>query len=241
MKAGDLAPELVWTRILKPGGGANDRPGIFAGRLTVIAFFPNVSSNASLVSRWNELQARFADEPVDFVWIASESERSLEPWLREHPVNAWLLLDSKWDTARAYGVEMAGAAIVDRDGRIAGFTFMYPDERQVRAVLEGKAIAMAGDADDAQMDDILAGRVVRLDAAPHRMPASEGKPDIPPSYEVHISRTKTRGTNGSAGPDFWVQRGFDLRTMLSTVYEKDPSRIVLPAALDNKANDMTSL
>jgi uncharacterized protein (TIGR03435 family) len=198
----------------------------------VIEFLPYVTANPQAVSGWNELVARFADKPVNFVWIASEEETALVPWLREHPVSGWLLLDPKRDTARAYGVELGDNAIVDTNGRIAGFTPM-PDERQINAVLEGKAVAMTGDADDAQMDAIMAGRTVRLEAEPHRMPVFATKPDVPPSYEVHISPSNAKGTIASSGPDFWVQRGFDLKAILSMVYEKDPSRIVLPASLEN--------
>jgi hypothetical protein len=68
----------------------------------------------------------------------------LAQWLQVHPVNGWLLLESNWDTARAYGMETSGAnaVIVDPNGRIAGFTFVEPDEEQIKAVLEGRAIAI---------------------------------------------------------------------------------------------------
>jgi uncharacterized protein (TIGR03435 family) len=240
VKAGDLAPGIVWTNILQPATPANSGLENLIGRVTVIFLFPNVSSNPSLVSRWNLLLAQFADKPVNFVWITSESGPELAQWLQIHPVHGGLLLDSNWDTARAYGMERSGAGahavIVDRNGRIAGFTFVEPDEEQVRAVLEGRAIAIDGDANDAQLNEIIAGRAVRLDAGPHRQPTSaEPKPEITPSYEVHISPTATRGTSSSAGPDYSVQRGFDLRTMLSMVTEKDPTRIILPASLENNA------
>ena len=59
----------------------------------------------------------------------------------------------------------------------------------------------------------------------------EAKPDIPPSYEVHVSPSSTSGTTGSEGPDL---RGFGLKAVLAKAYEKDPSRILLPASLDNE-------
>src|SRR5580704_16227889 len=88
VKAGELAPSLVWTRILAGG-----EPGSFFGRVTVIGFFPAVSPNESLVSLWNQLVAKFDGQPVRFVWIASENEPPLAPWLEKHPVSACLLLD----------------------------------------------------------------------------------------------------------------------------------------------------
>src|ERR1700694_116511 len=82
VKAGDLAPHLVWTRILTGGD-----PGSLLGHVTVIGFFPAVSPNESLVSQWNQLVAKFAGQPVQFVWIASEYQPPLDPWLEKHPVS----------------------------------------------------------------------------------------------------------------------------------------------------------
>jgi uncharacterized protein (TIGR03435 family) len=228
IKAGDLAPNLVWTRILSGG-----EPGSLFGNVTVIGFFPVVSLNESLVSRWNQLIAKFAGQPIHFVWIASEYQPPLDPWLEKHAVSGCLLLDPLGATAHAYGVEFGGA-IVGANGRVAGFTFMMPEEDQIKAVQEGRAVAIKGDADDSQMEDILAGRAVRLDSEPHRTPVPEGKPDIPPSFEAQISPSKTDGTNDSQGPDWWVQRGFTLKAAIANVYEKDPSRIILPDALQNE-------
>src|ERR1039457_2024417 len=205
VKAGDLAPNIVWTRILRSAESPDRRPGSFFGQVTVLAFFRNVSANESLVSKWNELVAKFAGQPVSFVWIASEQEPPLDAWLQKHPVSGWLLLGSKRDTARAYGVEMSGGVVIDTNGRIAGFTFMIPTEREIRAVQEERVLAIKGDADDSQRTAILAERAVRLNAEPHRWPPPEAKPDIPPSYEVHISPSSTRGTVGSEGLDYFVR------------------------------------
>lgn len=233
MRAGDLAPQIVWTRVLGSPEATESDLRNYPGHVTVVAFFPNISANPKLVSRWNELVAQFADQPVTFVWITSEQSAELDSALNAQPVNGWLLLDAEWETAGAFGVEMAGGALIDASGRIAGFTVMIPNEQQIRAVQEGRALALTGDADDEQLDAVLAGRAVRLDAEPHRWRHPDPKPDIPPSYDVHISSSNTNGTIGSEGPDRYVQRGFELREMISKVYKRDPSRIVLPSALDN--------
>jgi uncharacterized protein (TIGR03435 family) len=153
-------------------------------------------------------------------------------------MNGWLLLDPTGETTRAYGAELSGTVIIDSSGRIAGFTFMDPDHAQIQAVLDGRALAIDGDATDAQLDEILAGRAVRLDAVAQRPPDAATKPNIPPSYEVHISPTTTRGTVSSAGPGFCVLRGYDLKTILSEITGKDATRILLPASLeDNQGYD----
>src|ERR1039457_6073791 len=172
VKAGDIAPNLLWTRILAGG----DPGGLFE-HVTVIGFLPAVSPNESLVSRWNQLVAKFAGQPVHFVWIASEYQPPLDPWLEEHPVSGCLLLDPLGATAQAYGVEFGGA-IIDANGRVAGFTFMMPEERENKAVREGRAFPIRGDPNAPKMHAFPPGPPSRLAPEPHRTPAPEGKPDI---------------------------------------------------------------
>jgi len=238
IKAGDTAPELAWTKVLAAGDPGSRKPPNLFGRVTVLAFLPNVSANASLLSDWNRLVAKFADQHVEFISITSEKESRLKTFLEKNPVSGWMLLDPQGQTVRAYGMEQltSTCVIVGVNGHIAGFTFTLPDEDQIKAVQEGRALAIQGDATDDQMKAILAGRAVRLDAEPYRfeLGTGEGKPDIPPSYEVHISPTKTRGTIGSEAPDYWVQRGFDLPTVISRIYQTSPSRMVLPPSLETK-------
>jgi uncharacterized protein (TIGR03435 family) len=232
-KAGDHAPEIDWTRTVRSPESAKYRPNL-SGQYTVIRFLANVTSNAQAVGRWNDLIGEFRDKPVQFVWIASERWSAVQPFLREHPMNGWLLVDEKGETASAYGCAMGCDAIVDPSGRIAGFT-MFLQPEQLSGVLDGKAVAIPRGAEDDQVFKLLASGKIRLESEPERFspPDISAKPDITPSYEVHISPSKTKGTDGSAGPGYWVQRGFDLKTIVSMVYEKDLSRVVLPEALDN--------
>jgi uncharacterized protein (TIGR03435 family) len=149
-------------------------------------------------------------------------------------VKGWLLIDEKNEIARGYGCQICDDVIIDPERKIVGFT-AFIDAAQLSAILDGKAVAIPRDMDDDKVFQLLTEGKVRLDTAPDRFepPASPAKPDIPPSYEVHISPSDTKGTVGSAGPDFWVERGFDLKTIVSIVYQKDLNRVVLPEALDN--------
>jgi uncharacterized protein (TIGR03435 family) len=70
-----------------------------------------------------------------------------------------------------------------------------------------------------------------------------GRPNFPfpPSYDVHISPSKsgcancTPGSRGpsSAGPTWSMGQGFDLKTMIATVYKVDRNHVDLPQALDD--------
>ena len=66
-------------------------------------------------------------------------------------------------------------------------------------------------------------------------PFQDGKPDIAPSFDVHISPTKRReeqGTVGEEASDFWKRLGFELRPIIAEVYGVDETRIDLPSDLD---------
>ena len=148
----------------------------------------------------------------------------------------------RMDAARAYGCERGGdELIIDPSGKIAGFTFFLQPE-QLQGVLDGNAVTISRGTEE----------TIRYSGYLRRREGPAGERaqttltlqwlrretrSIAPSYEVHISPSKANGTEGSSGPDFWVQRGFDLKTIVSMVYEKDLSRVVLPQPL---ANDDTS-
>jgi uncharacterized protein (TIGR03435 family) len=233
VRAGDPAPEIDWTSAVRSPASAKYSPTL-TGQYTVLQFLP-VTPNAQGVARWNELIAKFADQSVRFVWIAAESKSAIESFLSDHPMEGWLLIDEKRDIARAYGVDPAGDVIIDPSGRIAGFTSFLQAE-QLTGILAGNAIAIPRGTPDDQLFRLLADGKVRLESEPERFdaPRPSEKPAIPPSYEVHITPSTTKGTEGSAGPDFWVQRGFDLKAMAAMVYETEPSRMVLPQSLDNE-------
>ncbi len=232
VKAGDRAPSLNWTKVVASGSPSGG-PQSLLGQITVLLFLRPVSSHEHALLRWNELVQEFAGKPVNFIWIANEQDTSLAPFLKSHHVAGWMVLDSREESYRAYGVEGAAGVLIDSFGTIAGFTFLTPEQEQIQAVLDGRAIAIQGDPTESQLDDFFEAKAVRIEAEPSRSPPPPQKPDLPPSDELHISPSTTEGTISSGGPDHWMRRGFDLRAVLSEISGTNPSRIELPAALDN--------
>jgi Clp amino terminal domain, pathogenicity island component len=56
------------------------------------------------------------------------------------------------------------------------------------------------------------------------------KPNVWPSYDVHISpASQPPGSRSTRGPDFWAVYGFTLGRLLADLYEIDEGRIELPA------------
>jgi uncharacterized protein (TIGR03435 family) len=234
LRAGDRAPEIDWSQVVRSPASAKFSPTL-TGQYTILRFLP-VTPNTQAIARWNDLIARFSGQPIQFVWISYEPSSAAEPFLRDHPMGGWLLIDEKRDIARAYGVTFGDDVVIDPSGRIAGFTPSLPEE-QLKSILAGNAVAIPRHTPDDQVFKLLTKGKVRLESEPQRFdpPRASEKPNIPPSYEVHITASTTKGINASAGPDFWVQRGFDLKTIVSAIYETEPSRVVLPPSLDNDA------
>jgi hypothetical protein len=215
LKAGDFAPEIVFTRILNAAGAPTWAAENLSGQVTVLAFFPDTSHNLPSVSRWNALVEKFSGQPIQFVWITGEKESSLLPWLQEHPIQGWVFHDPDKATGRAYGMEMPAAVIIGNDRRIIGFDrARVPEAATLAAALEG--------------------RPLHLNAEPPRMPGTDDhKPDFPPSYAVHISPAKSQDSGDFSSDTFHNFQGVTLRNILAQLYDVSPVRILLPPPLDD--------
>lgn len=103
LKAGDRAPDIAFTKVLNAPVAGSWSQSNLSGQLTVLVFYPDTSHNLESVTAWNAVVEKFADQPVQFVWITGEEESMLLPWLEEHPINGWVLLDSKGRRAMRMG------------------------------------------------------------------------------------------------------------------------------------------
>jgi hypothetical protein len=62
------------------------------------------------------------------------------------------------------------------------------------------------------------------------------RPDIPPSYTVHVVPTvRPPGTTSTAGPTYWAVFGFTLKAALAHLYSMGEACIELPPAFDVQA------
>jgi uncharacterized protein (TIGR03435 family) len=62
---------------------------------------------------------------------------------------------------------------------------------------------------------------------------SDHKPNLPPSYDLHVLPPQIEGTGNYREMDFWSLQGFDLKGVISVLYNINPIRIALPASLDD--------
>ncbi len=235
-KAGDLAPDLTFTKLLNSPNSGSWSAANLSGTTTVLVFFPLVSRNPQPIALWKAMIERFSNKPVQFVLITSEKESTLLPWLAQHPVGGWVFYDPEGQTGRSYGLEMPVDVFIGPDHRIVGFGHATdPGDRTLNAVLDGHITTTRPKSDIASVKAFLQSGLVPLDAEPPRMQSTEDhRPNFPPSNTLHVSPSKDElGTGNSTGDDFWSLQGFTLKGLIAEMYDVNPIRIVLPASLDN--------
>jgi uncharacterized protein (TIGR03435 family) len=237
-KAGDLAPDLTFTKVLHAGGSTAWTADKLYGRVTVLQFLPYVSGNPDVVKKWNALVTQFKGEPIQFVWIAAEDETTLLPFLKDHPIEGWMFLDPNKETGRAYGLETPEPVIIGADHRILGFDGgMVPSEELLNAVL-GERITTTPPKPTREGLRAFAesGRLL-LSAEAHPMPRFEDKrPSFTPSYTVHIERARNESGGGNfSAPDYWSLQGYTVKGLLAEMLDVNPIRIELPASVDSMA------
>jgi uncharacterized protein (TIGR03435 family) len=204
----------------------------FYGRVTVITFFPDTTDNLQAATRWNALVKQFSNQAVEFVWLTGEKESSLLPWLAEHRVEGWVLLDAEGVSGRAYGLEMPETVVIGTDRNIVGFDEgIEPTKEVLNAALEGRIRTQPVKPELGATPASLKSATVLLNGEPRRMPdLDEHKPKFPPSYDVHIAPSTETGTSSAGGGDYWTVRGFSLKMLIARTYDMDmePGRIDFP-------------
>jgi uncharacterized protein (TIGR03435 family) len=233
LKAGDRAPDISFTKVLNAPVAGSWSQSNLSGQLTVLAFYPDTSHNLESVTAWNEVVEKFADQPVQFVWITGENESTLLPWLEEHPISGWVLLDSKGQTGNAYGMEIPANVIVGTDRKIVGFYMGIAEtERLLEAVKDGRITTTRPDR--ASLKAFIESGKVLIDAEPQRMMrADDHKPAFPPSYAVHVSLSQGEDRGNSSANDYWALKGYTLKEVVDELYGVNSIRVHLPASLDN--------
>ncbi len=233
VKAGDRAPDIAFTKVLSaPVAGSWSQTNL-SGQLTVLAFMPDTSHNPQIVTLWNDLVEKFSDQPIQFLWITGESESSLLPWLEEHPISGWVLLDSTGRTGNAYGMELPENVIIGADRRIVGF-YMGTTETEslLEAVKDGRITTTRPDKET--LKAFMESGKVLIDAEPQRIPREDDhRPGFPPSYTVHVSVAQSEERGNFSSDDYWALKGYSLKEVVGEVYDVNSIRLHLPASLDN--------
>jgi uncharacterized protein (TIGR03435 family) len=233
VKAGDRAPDIAFTKVLSAPVAGSWSQANLSGQLTVLAFMPDTSHNPQMVTLWNDVVEKFDGKPVQFVWITGEKESTLLPWLEEHPISGWVLLDSKGQTGNAYGMELPANVIVGTDRKIVGFYMGITEtESLLEAVEDGRITTTRPDT--ATLKAFAESGKVHIDAEPQRMPrVDDHRPAFPPSTTIHVSISQSEDRGNFGGDDFWALKGYTLKEVVGELYDVNSIRLHLPASLDN--------
>jgi uncharacterized protein (TIGR03435 family) len=231
--AGDLAPDLTFTKTLSQPASDSWSPYNLTGQLTVLVSFPDTTHNPQMVDLWNAVVDKFAGKPVEFVWITGECECTLGPWLQQHPIKGWVLLDREGKTGNAYGMELPANVIVGADRKIVGYFMGIPEiEDLIGAVQDGRITTTRPSR--TTLKAFIESKQVLIEAEAPRMPRAEDhKPPFPPSYTLHVSPSQSDGQGNSASGDFLALQGYSLKDAIAFLYDFNPIRVQLPASLDN--------
>jgi uncharacterized protein (TIGR03435 family) len=231
--AGDLAPDLTFTKTLSHPVSDSWSPSNLSGQLTVLVFFPDTTHNLQAVTLWNAVVDKFVGKPVEFVWITGECECTLVPWLEQHPIKGWVLHDPKGKTGNAYGMEMPSNVIIGTDRKIVGFFMGIQEiENLLQAIQDGRITTTRPS--KATLKAFIESKQVLIDDEPFRMGRVEDhKPPFPPSYAVHISPSQGDERGNFSADDFWSLQGYTLKEAIELLYDVNPIRLQLPALLDN--------
>src|SRR5215469_14745074 len=232
-KAGDPAPELVFSQVLSAPAAGSWTQANLSGQVTVVGFFTLTSPNARTVAAWNEVVDRFTGKHVQFVWITSEDQRTLMPALARHPVKGWVLYDPGGASAKAFGLDMPVNVYIGPDGKIVGFRDgVVPDAQVLNAVLARRVVLTRPT--PATVTNFQENNLVALDSTPARMPRAEDyRPRFPASDSVHITPSAAGERGNFGGPDYWVLRGVTVKEAIEEIYGLNAIRIEVPRSLDN--------
>lgn len=235
LKAGDLAPELTFGKLLHSPVGRAWTSANFAGHFTLLNFCPNTTANPAPVARWNAMVQQFAAQPVHFLWITAEDESALLPWLTENPVDGWVLHDSTHRAARSFGLETPQSVIVGPNCRILGYDHLQCSEQTVRAAVEGRTTTIRPKLGLAAIKEFAAAGRVLLQAEPTVRPQpGDHRPKFQPSYRLHVSPSQHDSAAGNfSGPDFRSRMGYSVGAFMADAYATSPSHLDLPAGFDD--------
>jgi uncharacterized protein (TIGR03435 family) len=235
-KAGDLAPEITFAKVLHTAAADPWTAANLSGHVTVLFPFPYVSGNPNLVDQWNTLVGQFAGKPVQFVWIAGEEESTLLPFLQNHPMKGWVFYDPDNSTGRSYGLEEPQAIIIGVDRRISGFdrSRPLPSEEVINAVLDDHITLTPPKPTLEDLKAFSESGHVLLSPQPERMSQPDDhRPDFSPSYAVHIAPAHDPVNGGDfAAADYLSLQGYTLKRLLSRILDLNPIRIDLAASID---------
>jgi uncharacterized protein (TIGR03435 family) len=114
------------------------------GKLVILEFWATwCGPCVAAIPHLKELAAEFKDEPLQIIAITDEDRATVEAFLKEKPMSAWIGVGASKDTHTAYGVHgIPHTVIVSPNGKILGVTHPAALQRDhIAALLRGESVS----------------------------------------------------------------------------------------------------
>lgn len=139
LKPGDRAPALEFEFVVQGPSEVNWKT--LTGKVVVLDFWgtwcpPCVAD----IPHLNEMVSRYKGKAVQFIAVGHENPRKIAWFLKKHPIDAWVALDTDLSVYKSYfAFGIPHAVIVDQEGTVAAVLSPHDVNPEViDAVLGGK-------------------------------------------------------------------------------------------------------
>lgn len=138
---GDLPPPFTLETIWNAPEGAEASWSAMRGNVVVLDFWATwCGPCVQGIPELNRLVRECRDLPVRFVAVTDEKPEAARRFLKEHPIDAWVGLDTDGSMIRDYAITSRPCVVVvDTRGRVAAVTRPYALNREfLQSVLDGR-------------------------------------------------------------------------------------------------------
>lgn len=213
-RIGQPAPALGLEKVLQAPAGTIASWEALRGKLVVLEFWATwCGSCRRALPHLNELAAKFKDQPIQFIAVTSEKESTVRKFLKTHPMNTWVGLDTDHSLFDKCGItSLPTTIIVNKNGTVAAVT--HPTKLS-----------------EARLKELLAGQTSQIPTREAGRQADRQGINVPsapsePLYQILIQPAST-----SAGPVQNLATAYAPETVtpaeaLGVAYHVNPSRII---------------
>lgn len=203
-----MAPDVP-LKLLQADRPSLERWGDLRGKAVVLEFWATWCGPCiEKFPRLTELSKKFADKPVQFIFVTDESLAVTKAFLKRRPVPAgWIAYDAKEAIAAFKVTGRPMTVLIDRSGRVPGEVFTTElDERVLEDLIASRPV----------------GRKTMSRAGPEQTLAS-----------AWLARSSETATQMRLGENL-QGRGVDIGTLLEFVYDIRPARMEFSEGVDRQ-------
>ncbi len=152
-KPGTSAPPIQFDRLLQAPPGATATLAALHGKVVVLEFWATwCAPCVAEIPVLNSLRTATDPGKVVFLAVADQDAATVQPFLKTHPIDGWIGLDTEGKVFHSYGVEVRPATVViGPNGRIVSSSVppeqLHPE--QLTALAEGRPVTLGGAVDPA--------------------------------------------------------------------------------------------